>query len=69
MFTVAGLIGIVVTLLVSGSRSYRELSDGWEAASVEEPAPAAVSRAFLTALAEPAVDLDPMIRHSVAGWS
>ena len=43
MFTVAGLIGIVVTLLVSGSRSYRQLSDGWEAASAEDAAPAAVS--------------------------
>ena len=39
MFTVAGLIGIVVTLLVWGSRSYRQLSQGWEAARVEDPGP------------------------------
>ena len=29
IFTVAGLIGIVVTLLAWGSRSYRRLKDGW----------------------------------------
>ena len=37
MFTVAGLVGIVVTLLVSGSRSYRNLSHEWEEAPAPEP--------------------------------
>ncbi len=32
MFTVAGLVGVVVTLAVRASRSYRDLSAGWDAA-------------------------------------
>ncbi|MET0901641.1 MAG: MFS transporter [Acidimicrobiales bacterium] len=40
MFTIAGLVGIVVTLLVWGSRSYRQLSDGWDAGRLQEPATA-----------------------------
>jgi DHA3 family multidrug efflux protein-like MFS transporter len=36
LFTLAGLIGVVVTVLVRLSRSYRNLADGWTAA----PAPA-----------------------------
>jgi DHA3 family multidrug efflux protein-like MFS transporter len=38
MFTLAGLIGIVVTLLAWGSRSYRRLTASWDAAP--EPSPA-----------------------------
>ncbi|MBA2282508.1 MAG: MFS transporter [Acidimicrobiia bacterium] len=39
MFTLAGVIGIVATLGARASRSYRRLSDGWQAVPV--PAPAA----------------------------
>ncbi len=29
MFTLAGLIGVIITLAARASRSYRELSAGW----------------------------------------
>lgn len=38
MFTLAGIIGVVVTLLARASSSYRRLMAGWEALPAAEPA-------------------------------